>query len=232
MTAPTYDSYTPNTQITVGNATGGISSPGNIVVATSKKLTADTIDATTTNGQISLGNATGGVLSNGDITGEYILAKTQHLILSGFATGGFVQVSRAPYAYYRRQVIQAIPSGVVTQIAWDTTTLQSFMTRAGNVITIGYDAIYTLSLAVNWTSAGTGRRLIDLQQNGANITREENYENSASPYLSQSCTITLYLNAGDTITATCFQDSGVPVNIGYGVGVGPYVHLTISYQCN
>jgi hypothetical protein len=128
-----------------------------------------------------------------------------------------------PAAKMYNTVLQlGIPNNVATKTVYDTIAYDTYAARpegpmaslALNQITIRKDGIYTCSINGNCTANATGVRRLDIQKNGVLQLGAGPYQAFVGGQNGFNITVDMALVAGDIITGSFFQNSGVALDFG------------------
>lgn len=134
------------------------------------------------------------------------------------------------YAKWRANAAQAIPSGALTRVQFDTNVGSSAdisASEAGNqLFTLNRSGVWAIETVVK-LSTGTGFRAVQIN-NGAEteIYAEQTHHLSVGVTSTLSTGFTNYFNSGETIRVRLFQDSGGALNTSPG---GQTIHISFLW---
>ena len=167
------------------------------------------------------GTSTG--TAGGDLEGEY-----PSPVLKAVTTAGTYErvtvdakgrtLSGAAYRRFHitKNGTQSIPTGTQTDVTgWTTVENVGGFSLASNVVTVTNAGNYNLTFVVTFDNNSTGQRMIGVQFSGGRVYRIASPSNAVAAHVTTViCSLnSINIAAGETITLTCRQESGVALNI-------------------
>ena len=176
--------------------------------------------------RVAANDGSGGILllGNAEVSGDFTMNG------SGTILGdNSLWVARASVASAAQSLVNNTSTKILLDTASATPTTgtydpQSWFVNASDHIAVGQDGFYTISANIAFAANATGRRVLTIAVNGADVgTTTALAVAVGSTILSVSTN--LYLAGGDLVTMTALQQSGGALNTVVVAGVYPALSL-------
>lgn len=136
------------------------------------------------------------------------------------------QIWEIPGGHLTASSNQTLTNGTVTTLTLDTTVaLRGGMTIGASGLVVPRDGWYTVSASVRWNANTSGSRQARINHNGSPVLSDV-----VSPLpgaFAHGCSLTLYCEAGDELSAAAYQSSGANLTTSANFG-SP--HLSVVWN--
>jgi hypothetical protein len=175
---------------------------------------------------LSANGAAGGIflLGNADVSGDLTINGTTTLL----GDNSF-WVARAGVASAAQSLVNNTSTKILLDTASATPTTgtydpQSWFAAASDHIAVGQDGFYTISANIAFAANATGRRVLTIAVNGADVGSTTALAVAVGSTI-LSVSTNLYLAGGDLVTMTALQQSGGALSTVVVAGVYPALSL-------